>query len=110
MPPRGGAARGAVTRGGPARGGAVRSGPVSRGGLPSTPARGAVAPRARPPASGPPQRMGPPPPHNPATAAESYEEYVSVDTLTGYLTSIMTDTNTFTISFDLTRNMPNETY
>lgn len=87
MPPRGGAARGAVTRGVPARGGAVRSGPASRGGLSSTPARGAVAPRARPPASGPPQRMGPPPPHNPATAAESYEEYVSDDTLTGYRTT-----------------------
>lgn len=93
MPPRGGAARGAVTRGGPARGGAVRSGPASRGGLPSTPARGAVAPRARPPASGPPQRMGPPPPHNPATAAESYEEYVSPDTLPGHLASFMTNTN-----------------
>lgn len=79
MPPRGGSARGAVSRGGPARGGAVRGGPAGRGGLPSTPTRGAVAPRARPPASGPPQRMGPPPPHNPATAAESYEEYVSVN-------------------------------
>lgn len=79
MLPRGGSARGAVSRGGPARGGAVRGGPAGRGGLPSTPTRGAVAPRARPPASGPPQRMGPPPPHNPATAAESYEEYVSVN-------------------------------
>ncbi|XP_003969002.1 KH domain-containing, RNA-binding, signal transduction-associated protein 1b [Takifugu rubripes] len=75
MPPRGGSVRGAVSRGGPARSGAVRGGPAGRGGLPSTPTRGAVAPRARPPASGPPQRMGPPPPHNPATAAESYEEY-----------------------------------
>lgn len=79
MPPRGASARGVVSRGGPARGGAVRGGPAGRGGLPLTPTRGAVAPRARPPASGPPQRMGPPPPHNTVTAAESYEEYVSVN-------------------------------
>lgn len=104
MPPRGGAVRGAVSRGGPARGGAVRSGPASRGGLPSTPARGAVAPRARPPASGPPQRMGPPPPHNPATAAESYEEYVSVDTLM----SLTSFPNAEKHCLDRTRNIPNE--
>lgn len=79
MPPRGAPARGGVTRGGPARGGAVRGAPTGRGGPPATPTRGAVAPRARPPASGPPQRMAPPPhQHTPATAAESYEEYVSI--------------------------------
>ena len=74
MPPRG------VTRGGPSRGGAVRGGPTGRGGPPATPSRGAVAPRARPPTGGPPQRMAPAPPHqqSSATAAEGYEEYVSV--------------------------------
>lgn len=79
MPPRGAAARGGVTRGGPARGGAVRGAPAGRGGPPAAPARGAVAPRARLPAGGPPQRMPPPPPHqhNPGAAAEGYDEYVS---------------------------------
>lgn len=86
MPPRGAAARGGVTRGGPARGGAVRGAPAGRGGPPATPARGAVAPRARPPAGGPPQRMAPPPPHQhtPATAAENYEEYVSITAHTAH--------------------------
>ncbi|KAA8586128.1 hypothetical protein FQN60_007697 [Etheostoma spectabile] len=77
MPPRGAPARGGVARGGPARGGAVRGVPAGRGGPPAAPARGASAPRARPLAAGPPQRMAHPPPHQhtPAAADESYEEY-----------------------------------
>lgn len=80
MPPHAAAARGGVSRGGPARGGAVRGAPAGRGGPPAAPARGAVAPRARPPAGGPPQRMAPPPAHQhtTGTAAESYDEYVSL--------------------------------
>ncbi|KAM8840029.1 KH domain-containing, RNA-binding, signal transduction-associated protein 1b isoform 1-T2 [Spinachia spinachia] len=77
MPPRGAPSRGGVPRGGPARGGAVRGVPAGRGGHPAAPARGVSAPRARPPASGPPQRMAHPPPHQhtPAAADDGYEDY-----------------------------------
>ncbi|XP_037549278.1 KH domain-containing, RNA-binding, signal transduction-associated protein 1b [Nematolebias whitei] len=75
MPPHGAAGRGGVTRGGPGRGGAVRGGPAGRGGPPAVPNRGAVAPRARAPAGGPPQRMAPPSAHSSSAAAEGYDEY-----------------------------------
>lgn len=69
--------RGGVPRGGPARGGAVRGAPAGRGGPPAQPGRGAAASRARVAAPGA-QRM-PPPPRPPAQ--ESYEDYVSVTTV-----------------------------
>uniref|UniRef100_A0A3B3BE89 KH domain-containing, RNA-binding, signal transduction-associated protein 1 n=1 Tax=Oryzias melastigma TaxID=30732 RepID=A0A3B3BE89_ORYME len=84
MPPRGSAARGGVTRGGPARGGTVRGAPAGRGGPAAASVRGSVAPRARPPAGGPPQRMGAPPglQHASNAAAESYDDYVRTDSFT----------------------------
>ncbi|KAJ0003165.1 hypothetical protein NQD34_008263, partial [Periophthalmus magnuspinnatus] len=83
--------------------GGQEHGARGRGGMPGrgrgrdggarAPARGTAAPRARPPAAGPPQRMAPPPhQHTTAAATDNYEDYVSTAPL---LRGVSSDFSTF---------------